>query len=69
MLFPPLCFVDGKAGVAVAKKSADVTKTAMASAPADASAPAADDAQKVEVKFFLWEVLSKVVSFVKGLLA
>lgn len=71
VLFPPLCFVDGKAGVAVAKKSTDAAKTATAkaSAQADASAPAAEDAQKVEVKFFLVEVLSKVVSFVKGLLA
>ncbi|TMV47114.1 stage II sporulation protein R [Paenibacillus mesophilus] len=69
VLFPPLCFVDGKAGVAVAKKNADATKTTKASAQAAASAPAAEDAPKVEVKFFLGEVLSKAVSFVKGLLA
>ncbi|TNJ64697.1 stage II sporulation protein R [Paenibacillus hemerocallicola] len=69
VLFPPLCFVDGNAGVAVAKKAADGTKTAMAPVKADAAAEATDSGPQVEVKFFLLEVLVKVISFVKGLLA
>jgi stage II sporulation protein R len=69
VLFPPLCFVDGNAGVAVAKKAADGTKTAMAPVKADAAAEATDSGPQVEVKFFLLEVMVKVISFVKGLLA
>lgn len=69
VLFPPLCFVDGNAGVAVAKKAADETKTAIAPVKADAAAEASDSVPQVEVKFFLLEVLVKVISFVKGLLA
>lgn len=77
VLFPPLCFVDGKAGVAVAKKDADAKKTVAASAKPEASVkadgPAAadgeDSGQQVEVKFFVLELATKAVSFVKSFIA
>lgn len=73
VLFPPLCFVDGNAGVAVAKKSADATKMASASASApvqvEHAGQAKDDAQQVEVKFFVWETVKKIIGFVQSMLA
>ncbi|MFB9756557.1 stage II sporulation protein R [Paenibacillus hodogayensis] len=68
VLFPPLCFVDGNAGVAVAKKTTDTVKKASAE-PSVQPAPAANEGQQVEVKFFLWDVIVKAVGFVKGLIA
>ncbi|MEF3305101.1 stage II sporulation protein R [Paenibacillus sp. GYB003] len=68
VLFPPLCFVDGNAGLAVAKKGAEPAKAAAAgAAPADAPVAAADG-QQVEMKFFLWELIVKVVETIKSLL-
>lgn len=71
VLFPPLCFVDGKAGVAVAKKSADEDRTSSAQADGtgDAVAAAKQGEPEREVKFFLWELLVKLVGFVKTALA
>ena len=70
VLFPPLCFVDGKAGVAIAKKTADPVKTATAdlSGSSDADA-AAGDGQQVEVRFFLWDIIVKVIEVIKEILA
>lgn len=67
VLFPPLCFVDGKAGVAVAKKSDDSVK-ANAASSADTPNQPDDNSQQVEVKFFVWEIILKLIEFIKGLL-
>jgi stage II sporulation protein R len=71
VLFPPLCFVDGKAGVAVAKKSADENRpsSAQADGTADAVAVAKQGEPEQEVKFFLWELLVKLIGFVRTALA
>lgn len=79
VLFPPLCFVDGKAGVAVAKKAAAAsskqTEAGVNDAPSG-SKPAVVDAEEtgtsedaVEVKFFLLEAVVKAVDSFKRLFA
>lgn len=81
VLFPPLCFVDGKAGVAVAKKSDDsaakgAVKAAAAKQPSKEAASTAvtapndggDSGQQVEMKFFVWELVVKMVGWVKEIL-
>ncbi|MCY9591757.1 stage II sporulation protein R [Paenibacillus chitinolyticus] len=76
VLFPPLCFVDGVSGEAVAQaapaedggKGTDEAKTAgvqkkTADAPAEGSAAAATAGGDTEVKFFLWELLQGIIGF------
>lgn len=69
VLFPPLCFVDGKAGVAIAKKADPAPTASAASASANTAEPANDDGQQVQVKFFLWDMIVKVVEVVRGIVA
>ncbi|PYI51118.1 stage II sporulation protein R [Paenibacillus flagellatus] len=70
VLFPPLCFVDGNAGVAVAKKTSDDVKTASADAGANGAGDSPANADgRPEVKFFVWEIVKAIIGFVKGLLA
>lgn len=76
VLFPPLCFVDGVSGEAVAQaspaedggevKTAGEAKTAAAQKKkADAPVEGADTAASgdTEVKFFLWELLQGIIGF------
>ncbi|MFE6797540.1 stage II sporulation protein R [Paenibacillus chitinolyticus] len=76
VLFPPLCFVDGVSGEAVAQaapaedggegtgeaKTAGVQKKA-ADVPVEGSAAAATAGGDTEVKFFLWELLQGIIGF------
>lgn len=62
VLFPPLCFVDSVTGEATA-----------ASATADGSVSSMEDrgeaagAQTPEARFFLWELIQSVLSFIRSL--
>jgi stage II sporulation protein R len=74
VLFPPLCFIDGKSGDAVAKKktadqpdqvggSVNAKKLSASAEPG----PNTDAAPQAEVKFFLWELLKQIFSLLKGI--
>lgn len=74
VLFPPLCFVDAATGEASAADSGAGTAVA-ASANSDASpAKAADGAdagsdapEAPQAKFFLWEMIQKLIDWIKSL--
>jgi len=83
VLFPPLCFVDGKAGTVSAKK-ANAQKDS-AEQPQEESvvnpepetkrsavepmAEQTSDSSEIEVKFFVWELAKKIGKSIKGLFA
>lgn len=58
VLFPPLCFVDGGSGDALAAANAG-----------ELDAGTAVDAKDVEVRFFLWDLLASVWEWIAGLFA
>jgi stage II sporulation protein R len=61
VLFPPLCFVDLASGTAVTPEEQDVTNASVADKQLSA-----DD---TEIRFFLWDMLQSIGSFIKGLFA
>lgn len=79
VLFPPLCFIDAGSGDAAAKGAGTVSaaasddegkvKSAAAGAVQKVSADSGNDGETEapEVKFFVWELLHKLWSWVSGL--
>ncbi len=64
VLFPPLCFIDVTAGEAMAKTSAG---QAAAKTPAEGGADTPQSGPQKEVRFFLWDMIKKIVQVIKGL--
>jgi stage II sporulation protein R len=83
VLFPPLCFVDGKAGTVSAKKanaqkdpakqpqeeSGEKPEPEIKRSAVEPMAEKASDSSEVEVKFFVWELAKKIGKSFKGLFA
>lgn len=83
VLFPPLCFIDAGSGDAAAPAAAKGAKAALADASGDgpevktvaggtvhksSDAPAASgEAEAPKVRFFLWELLENLWSWISGL--
>ena len=71
VLFPPLCFIDGGSGDAAAQPAAGEVRTASASAADHAASEERTNAgeSEPEVRFFLWDMLLGLWSWVAGLFA
>ncbi|MHA6532666.1 stage II sporulation protein R [Paenibacillus sp. BAC0078] len=83
VLFPPLCFIDAGSGDAAAPAAAKGTKAALADASGDSpevktaasgtvqkgsdAAAASGEAEAPKVRFFLWELLENLWSWISGL--
>lgn len=68
VLFPPLCFVDGASGEAVA--GASTVAAAQVEPSVDKQAQPDDQSEQPsapEAKFFLWEMLEKLFNWIKAL--
>ncbi|AOZ94721.1 stage II sporulation protein R [Paenibacillus crassostreae] len=69
VLFPPLCFIDAGSGDAIAQsaeESAQVKETGNSDNVTVKQVPASTD-EAPEVRFFLWDLLSGFVDWIKGL--
>ncbi|MFS0725811.1 stage II sporulation protein R [Paenibacillus sp. 1P07SE] len=62
VLFPPLCFVDGISGEAVAAEPTVAEATA-----GDSPAELPELGEAPEVRFFLWDLIQSIIEFFRGL--
>ncbi|GGA42849.1 stage II sporulation protein R [Paenibacillus physcomitrellae] len=81
VLFPPLCFIDGSSGDALAQSQSADTQTASAASAKTSDSPSSNGAAKgdaeqnagqaeaPEVHFFIWDMLQQFWGWVTGLFA
>lgn len=67
VLFPPLCFVDAATGEASAASASADASVVTVSAAQDADKQSAAAGEAPEVKFFLWEMIQKLMDWIKSL--
>lgn len=69
VLFPPLCFIDGGSGDAVAQQPEATVQAAGTDDSKESTIKqvSTDSNETPEVRFFLWDLLSGIMDWVKGL--
>ncbi|CAM3458436.1 stage II sporulation protein R [Marinicrinis lubricantis] len=64
VLFPPLCFVDGESG-----EAADADTAAGEDGSVQTASAEAGEGEETQMKFFLWELLVKLIHWIQNLFA